>query len=206
MHVVFKAFAIFAVSSATVGVANNGRPSSPVPGPAAITTSAFRTGPSPTQPHSANAGLRPPSSPATTRWIRPVPGRIVRAFVAPSSPFGPGHRGVDLAVTAGEAVKVVGAGIVVFAGTVAGTQHVVVLHQPSGWKSGYSFLSQISVVVGQRLQTGDVVGLAGSGAGHSVSPIVHISLRIDGEYVDPTVLWAGLDLGRLLHLDRVALE
>ena len=158
------------------------------------------------QPHTANAGRQAPSSPALSRWLRPVPGRIVRAFVAPSSRFGAGHRGVDLAVTPGEAVQVVGPGTVVFAGTVAGTQHVVVLHQPSGWKSGYSFLSQISVVVGQRLQAGDAVGLAGSGAGHSSSPIVHISLRIVGEYVDPTVLWAGLDLGRLLHLDRITLE
>ena len=206
MHVVFKAFAMIAVSSATVGVANNGRPSLPVPVPATITTSAFRSSPYPTQPRTEDGGRRPTSSPALTRWLRPVPGRIVRAFVAPSSRFGPGHRGVDLAVTAGEVVQSVGAGTVVFAGSVAGTQHVVVLHQPSGWKSGYSFLSQISVVVGQRLQTGDAVGLAGSGAGHSSSPIVHISLRIVGEYVDPTVLWAGLDLGRSVHLDRIALE
>ncbi|KOV84376.1 hypothetical protein ADL03_17825, partial [Nocardia sp. NRRL S-836] len=38
-------------------------------------------------------------TPPTTRysWPLPPPHPVVRAFLAPTSPFGPGHRGVDLA-------------------------------------------------------------------------------------------------------------
>ena len=32
-----------------------------------------------------------------TGAIRPVPGRVVRFFDPPEHPYGPGHRGVDLA-------------------------------------------------------------------------------------------------------------
>jgi murein DD-endopeptidase MepM/ murein hydrolase activator NlpD len=43
-------------------------------------------------------------------------------------PFGPGHRGVDLAAVAGAPVLAAGAGTVVFAGTVAGRGVVSVDH------------------------------------------------------------------------------
>src|SRR5262245_51883440 len=61
-------------------------------------------------------------------WVRPVAGPVVAPFAAPTSVYGPGHRGVDFGAPPGTAVAAANAGVVTFAGSVAGTLHVVVLH------------------------------------------------------------------------------
>ncbi|ATA29105.1 putative membrane protein [Mycobacterium lepraemurium] len=53
-------------------------------------------------------------------WPLHPPPVVVRAFDAPAQDWHPGHRGVDLAGTAGQPVYAAGAGTVVFAGLLAG--------------------------------------------------------------------------------------
>ena len=98
------------------------------------------------------------------RWVRPVPGPVTEPFRAPSGPFGAWHRGADLAARPGEVVVAAGAGRVTFAGSVAGTLHVVVAH-PGGLRTSYSFLSAVSVRRGDPVGMGAVVGRAGSQGG-----------------------------------------
>src|SRR4051794_4940346 len=66
----------------------------------------------------------------SARWHAPLPGtlRVVRVFTAPPQPWLPGHRGVDLAATHGEAVLAAGDGVVLFAARVAGRGVVSVRH------------------------------------------------------------------------------
>lgn len=56
------------------------------------------------------------------------PTSVVRGFEPPSGPYGPGHRGVDLLGTPGQAVHASLGGVVTFAGRLAGRGVVVVDH------------------------------------------------------------------------------
>ena len=112
----------------------------------------------------------------------PVPGRVVDPFRAPAGPYAAGNRGLDLETTPGEPVRAVADGEVVFAGPVAGTLHVVVLHG-DGIRSSLSFLATISTTRGAHVRRGDVVGTAGAS--------VHVGLRRAGAYLDPTPYLAG---------------
>ena len=67
--------------------------------------------------------------------IRPSP-QVVRAFDAPSPNWQRGHRGVDLAATAGQPVYAAGPGTVVFAGELAGRPLVSIAH-PGGLRTSY---------------------------------------------------------------------
>src|SRR5271168_5468665 len=67
--------------------------------------------------------------------LRPTP-TVVRGFDAPSPNWHPGHRGVDLAGTAGQPVYAAGSATVVFAGLLAG-RPVVSLAHPGGLHTSY---------------------------------------------------------------------
>jgi murein DD-endopeptidase MepM/ murein hydrolase activator NlpD len=85
-------------------------------------------GPSEARPGADRSG-RVPAQPPAVAYAPPVtPLRVVRGFVAPTSRWGPGHRGVDLATSPGEPVRAAGAGTVSFAGRVAGRGVVVIAH------------------------------------------------------------------------------
>jgi hypothetical protein len=142
----------------------------------------------------ASAGASPAS-----RWIRPVAGPVVEPFAAPRSRFGAGHRGVDLAARPGTAVHAAGPGVVSFAGSVAGSLHVVIAHA-GGLRTSYSFLATITVRRGARVAAGEVVGASGgTPVGHATTS-QHIGLRSGDEYVDPMLLFAPVDLASVVHL------
>ena len=125
---------------------------------------------------------------ARTQWVRPVPGPIVRRYIAPATPYGPGHRGIDFRTTASTNVVAAGGGRVLFAGSVAGDFHVTIRHPTSGWVVGYSNLASVAVRSGQLVRAGDVIGRAGGHLVHHDPTTVHVSLRIDGQYRDPATL------------------
>ena len=58
----------------------------------------------------------------------PVPGDVIRPYDPPDKPWLPGHRGVDLAAGPGSVVASSADGVVHFAGSVAGTPTVSVMH------------------------------------------------------------------------------
>ena len=138
----------------------------------------------------------------SAHWYRPVLSPVVRPFRAPASPYGPGHRGVDFRAVGGTAVRAAGPGRVIFAGRVAGVLHVVVEHPNGRWRSGYSFLDTVTVHVGEWVRGGHVIATAGSDNSHHRGGVLHFSLRIDGEYVDPLRLWSPPDLAEVVRLDR----
>ncbi len=113
----------------------------------------------------------------------PVDGPVVAAF-APVGRYA-GHWGVDYAAPVGARVNAVADGTVTFAGAVAGRLSVSIDHG-RGLVSTVSYLSDRSASRGERVDRGERLALAG--APHDV-PGVHLSLRIDGEYVDPRVLF-----------------
>jgi Peptidase family M23/Putative serine esterase (DUF676) len=147
------------------------------------------------------ASLAPTPAGAATNggWVRPVAGAVVRPFDPPESRFGAGHLGVDLAAPPGTPVVAAGPGVVSFAGTVAGTRHVVVAHA-GNLRTSYSFLASISVRRGQTVRAGQVVGTAGgTGAGHA-GTVLHVGLRSGDTYLDPMALLDATDLTAIVHL------
>ena len=71
-----------------------------------------------------------PRSPRVPRLWMPVTGPLVRGFDARAGPYGPGHRGIDIAAPVGELVRAPTAGRVVFAGPVAGVNWVTLMAAP----------------------------------------------------------------------------
>jgi murein DD-endopeptidase MepM/ murein hydrolase activator NlpD len=93
-----------------------------------------------------------------------------------------GHRGVDLATTAGAPVVAVAAGSVTFAGPVAGRPVVVVLH-PDGLRTTYEPVDP-AVTAGADVQPGQQLGTVSTPA-HCAADCLHLGLRDGDVYLDP---------------------
>src|SRR3977135_1848019 len=112
------------------------------------------------------AGAARPAPGGCGVWLPPVDGPVVRAFQAPAFAYGPGHRGIDLAAPPGTPVRAAGDGVVSFAGSVAGSLHVVVAHD-GDLRPTYAFLAGVDVLTGDRVARGQIVGVVGgSGPEH----------------------------------------
>ena len=143
---------------------------------------------------------RSPAASAVGTWTWPVVGAVTRAFDPPDDPFGTGHRGVDIAAAVGTEVVAVQAGVVTFAGAVAGERFVTVDHG-AGLVSTYAWLSQILVVRDDVVARGQVIGLSGEGhPGSTDAPHLHLGARSDGAYVDPMDYLPPLALIGLIRL------
>jgi murein DD-endopeptidase MepM/ murein hydrolase activator NlpD len=121
--------------------------------------------------------------------LRPRP-TVERRFDKPERNWLPGHRGVDLAGTAGQAVLAAGDGIVVFAGEVAG-KPVVSIDHPGGLRTTYEPVTA-KVAVGSRVGRGTPIGsLVAGHEGCPVTACLHWGARRESgahnrrEYVDP---------------------
>jgi murein DD-endopeptidase MepM/ murein hydrolase activator NlpD len=129
-------------------------------------------------------------APATVAlWTAPLgdPPAVARPFEAPASPYGPGHRGVDLAGGPGTTVRAAGAGVVVFAGMVAG-RPVVSIEHSGGLRTTYEPVTP-TVSAGQAVARGSPIGTLLPGQpGCPVSACLHWGLRRGATYLDPLLL------------------
>ena len=121
----------------------------------------------------------------------PVNGKVI-------SKFGKEYRqdlntwifrdGIKIAAQAGEPVKTVAAGDVIYAGPFRSYGNVVIVDHGKGFFSIYGFLSEIKAVVGEKMSQGGVIGHAGldaqqkSGTGRYA---VYFETRQGATAVDP---------------------
>jgi len=134
-----------------------------------------------------------PAAASEGAWQWPIAGRsgtapaVVRGFQAPATPYGPGHRGVDLAGSPGQPVTAAGDGVITVAGEIAGRGVVVVVHGPL--RTTYEPVAD-SVRVGQRVTRGQVVGTLAAGHAGCGPPgeCLHWGLLRGGDYLDPLSL------------------
>lgn len=122
-----------------------------------------------------------------TAGAPPVPGPVVRGFDPPERVWLAGHRGVDLAGVAGEPVTAPSAGVVTFAGLVAGRPVLVVDH---GEVRSTLEPVHATVPVGARVAMGDVVGRLVEGHACPAGTCLHWGLKRGEEYLDPLSLTA----------------
>ncbi|MFI5588805.1 murein hydrolase activator EnvC family protein [Amycolatopsis sp. NPDC051758] len=124
---------------------------------------------------------------ARLSWpLSPVPV-VTKYFDAPETPYGPGHRGVDLAAVPGQEVLAADVGVVVFAGLVAGRPVLSVDHD-GGLRTTYEPVAA-NVAVGEQVYRGQVLGTVLTGhPGCLVAACLHWGVRRGEEYVDPLAL------------------
>ncbi|CAN5531629.1 hypothetical protein BH10ACT7_BH10ACT7_05080 [soil metagenome] len=126
-----------------------------------------------------------PASGALPRWRWPVdtPHPVVRPYIAPASPYAPGHRGIDIAAPAGTVYAPAG-GTVHFAGTVV-DRPVLSIRHSGGLLSSYEPVTT-SLHAGDGVARGQVIGSVSSG--HCASACLHFGVRLHGEYISPLSL------------------
>ena len=131
-------------------------------------------------------------TPQASAWSWPLPGEVLRPYSLGPDPYAAGqHRGVDVAGSAGEAVRAPAAGVVSFVGVVPSSGRTVTI-QTDGYAVSLTHLGEATVAKGATVAEGDAVGIAGqSGEAEWPTPYVHLGIRVssaaDG-YVDPATL------------------
>lgn len=106
-------------------------------------------------------------------------------FGSISQPFRWYHKGTDIANASGTAVLAADSGTVVVAGwTNVGYGNHVIIDHGNGYQTLYAHLSSISVVTGQSVSRGVVIGAIGS-TGRSTGPHLHFEIRTGSGNVDP---------------------
>jgi murein DD-endopeptidase MepM/ murein hydrolase activator NlpD len=137
---------------------------------------------------------------ALAPWLWPVePHEVVRAFDAPATPYGPGHRGVDLASAEGATVVAPADGVVRFAGPVAG-RPVLSIEHGGGLVSSFEPVEPL-VAAGDAVSRGQAIGVLQ--AGHAPGGArLHLGARLHGAYVDPLPM-LGVERPVLLPTDPV---
>jgi murein DD-endopeptidase MepM/ murein hydrolase activator NlpD len=126
------------------------------------------------------------------RWTAPLdpPLSVVRTFDPPADRWLAGHRGIDLAAPEHVPVRAAGAGVVTFAGLVAGRGVVVVGHVGAigQLRTTYEPVAA-TVVVGQAVNAAEPIGVLTAAGGHCRPRLcLHWGALRDGSYLDPMSL------------------
>ncbi|UOY00007.1 M23 family metallopeptidase [Blastococcus sp. PRF04-17] len=157
-----------------------------------------------TTPAGAASALCPDLPVAAESWIRPTAGTLTSGY---GPRWGTLHAGVDIAGPRGSPVYAAAGGTVLMAACtstycdrdgglgLAGYGNLVELDHGGGVTTRYGHLSTYTVLPGQRIGAGALLGFQGS-TGNSTGVHLHFEVRIDGAPVDPVPWLAerGVDL------------
>ncbi|AOR31836.1 peptidase M23 [Streptomyces fodineus] len=132
--------------------------------------------------------VRSPVPAIARTWPVGIHPLVLRGWQPPSTPYGPGHRGVDLAAAPGSPVRAVAAGRVSFAGRVAGRGVVSVDLAGTDLRTTYEPVSP-SVHEGDEVGPGDPVGTVERTTSHcGTQTCLHWGLRRGETYLNPLSL------------------
>jgi murein DD-endopeptidase MepM/ murein hydrolase activator NlpD len=148
--------------------------------------------------HGQAAPLPPAAPVGDWSWpLRPAPDRVVRDFDPPAQPWLAGNRGIDLAGHRGQRVLAAGAGVISYAGTIAG---IGVVSVTSGaLRTTYEPL-RVRAHRGQAVAAGTILGTLTLDGSHCLpGACLHWGLLRGDSYLDPLAL-LGLEQVRLLPL------
>ena len=143
---------------------------------------------------SQGTGAAGSSATTSGRWTMPLPPGSYT--VGCSMTCYPGHTGQDFPVAIGTPVRSSNDGIVIrsealknAAGAYVSYGNLIVIEAADhpNMTVWYGHLSERYVNVGDRVTTGQLVGISGS-TGHSDGPHLHYEIRVDGVPIDPIAL------------------
>lgn len=118
---------------------------------------------------------------------KPVPTAISSSFGTRIDPLNGKkafHEGIDFRGKIGDSVKATGPGVVKKSLYTKGYGHHIVLCHNNGYETLYAHLSQRLVKRGERVQTGQHIGLIGK-SGRSTGPHLHYEVLHKGSPVNP---------------------
>jgi septal ring factor EnvC (AmiA/AmiB activator) len=129
----------------------------------------------------AAAGLKP-----GLRW--PVKGQVMARF-GTDRPEGGVWRGVLLRATEGASVQVVASGTVVYANWLRGFGNLIIVDHGQQYLSVYAYNQSLLKQIGDNVQGGETIALAGS-TGGQVDSALYFEIRHRGSAIDPIQLLA----------------
>lgn len=141
-------------------------------------------------------GVMPDAAPATVpryaNVLTPDAGSVAASgsFVWPAfgrmtQPFRWYHKGIDIANKSGGSILAADGGTVVVSGwTNVGYGYHVIIDHGNGYQTLYGHMSSLSVVSGQRVARGAILGQMGS-TGRSTGVHLHFEIRTGSGNVDP---------------------
>ncbi|WP_346775834.1 M23 family metallopeptidase [Micromonospora sp. HNM0581] len=110
-----------------------------------------------------------------TSWVIPMVGGVITSCYGPR--WGTLHAGIDFAMPAGTPVRAAFGGTVTKAGDVGDGYGIsVVIDHANGYLTHYAHLSTATVGVGDKVSTGQTIGLEGS-TGDSTGPHLHFEVH-----------------------------
>jgi murein DD-endopeptidase MepM/ murein hydrolase activator NlpD len=132
-------------------------------------------------------------------WTWPVLGPVINAYDPPDTPFGAGHRGIDIAVPFGTTILAPEAATVSFAGKVGGYLFVTLDHG-AGLESTYSWVSAIFVHKGDVVARGQPIAASGTGHPGSSVPHLHLGVKLADVYQDPVDYLGPISVSSFIRL------
>ena len=141
-------------------------------------------------------GLIPPPPQAVWEWPTSGDHLIIRDFTAPLTPWGAGHRGLDLAAEDSDIVAPTG-GTISFSGWVV-NRGVLTITTPEGMLISMEPVTP-AIESGEQVRRGQVI--ARVEPGHCATPCLHLGLRVGTEYRSPRRELGVLQRARLLPWD-----
>ncbi|MBF4616929.1 peptidoglycan DD-metalloendopeptidase family protein [Clavibacter sp. VKM Ac-2873] len=159
------------------------------------------TAPGPARPASADGPHAAETDTTAARWEWPVdpPHAITRPFEAPTTAYGPGHRGIDIRAAPGAVVRAPADGTVSFAGVVVDRPVVSIQHADGLVSSVEPVIPAVGA--GDVVLAGQVIGALAAEPRHEPDGGLHLGARLHGAYVDPSLLLTALQHAVLLPLD-----
>ena len=117
-------------------------------------------------------------------WTAPSKAELSDTYGPRDWRNGEMHYGIDFAADQGVVNVAAHSGTVTFAGTRSGYGKLVTIDDGDGVESWYGHHSKLAVSKGDKVRTGDPIGLAGD-TGDATGPHLHFEIRIDDRPVDP---------------------
>ncbi|WP_091233686.1 murein hydrolase activator EnvC [Microbacterium sp. 3J1] len=147
-------------------------------------------------PTAASGGVSK-TDPVFSRWSWPVsdPHTITTPFRAPAHEYGAGHRGIDVDAPVGALVSAPAAGTVAYRGTVVDRPLLTIDHG-GGYVSTFEPLVS-ALAPGDTVSVGEAIGTVAFG-GHTAPGSLHIGVRLDGSYINPSLLFGEVPRAVLL--------
>ena len=112
----------------------------------------------------------------------PVVGNLVGRY-GENLPSGLTRKGIDIAARSGAQVIATYDGKIAFAGMFRGYGQLLIIDHGDGYHTLLAGMTRIDMAVGQRVSTGEPVGLMGDGGGDR--PILYVELRRKGQPINP---------------------
>jgi murein DD-endopeptidase MepM/ murein hydrolase activator NlpD len=119
------------------------------------------------------------------RFIWPVNGTVISSFGSKGG--GKVNDGLNIGVAKGTPIRASAGGVVAYSGDEIGVfGGLILINHGSGWVTAYGHADKLNVTRGQKVNAGQVIGLAGE-SGYVQEPQLHFEIRKDRKPVDPNI-------------------